>query len=86
MLSALHNKAHKISDAQLASVPALKASYDTVGAYAAYCRTNLKLGEAIVAACSERGEAVKLETELNKSSLEQAQDIVQRQAESISRY
>jgi hypothetical protein len=82
---ALH-KAHKISDAQLASVPSSKASYNTVDAYSAYCRINLKLIEAIVAACYEEDEAAKLRTELSKSSLEQAQDIVQRQAESISRY
>jgi hypothetical protein len=80
------HKAHKISDAQLASVPTLKSAHDAVDAYATYCRTNLKLMEAIVAACCEEDEATKLRTELNKSSVEQAQDTVQRQAECISCY
>jgi hypothetical protein len=38
---------------------------------AAYCRINLKLMEAIAADCRE------FKTELNKYSVEQAQDIVQ---------
>jgi hypothetical protein len=80
------HKAHKISDAQLASVPTLKSANDAVDAYAAYCRTNLKLWEVIVAACYEEDEAVKLKTELNKSFVEQNQDNVQRQAECISCY
>jgi hypothetical protein len=80
------HKAHKISDAQLAWVPVSKASYNTVDAYAACCRTNLKLAEAIAEVCYEEDEAVKLKTELNKSSVEQAQDIVQRQVEGISCY
>ncbi|MDR2644385.1 MAG: hypothetical protein LBB44_00115 [Endomicrobium sp.] len=80
------HKAHKISDAQLASVPASKASYKTIDAYGAYCRTNLKLSEAIVAACCEEDEVIKLKTELNKSFLEQAQVIAQSQAEFINCY
>jgi tetratricopeptide (TPR) repeat protein len=82
---ALH-KAHKISDVQLAIATSAKASWETKNAYAAYCRTNLKLMEAIVAACCEEDEAAKIRTELNKSSIEQAQDNVQRQAECISCY
>ena len=80
------HKAHKISDAQLASVPATKASGKTIDAYGAYCRTNFKLMEAIVAACCVEDEAVKLKTELNKSSLEQAQDIVRRQVACFDSY
>jgi hypothetical protein len=80
------HKAHKISDAQLASVTVTKASNDTLDAYAAYCRTNSKLMEAIVAACCVEDEVVKLKTELYKSSVEQAQDIVQRQAEGLICY
>lgn len=80
------HKAHKISDAQLASVPATKASGKTIDAYGAYCRTNFKLMEAIVAACCVEDEAVKLKTELSKSSLEQAQDIVKSQVECFDSY
>jgi hypothetical protein len=67
-------------------VPATKTLYTTVDAYAIYCRTNLKLKEAIAAVCRKEDETGKLKTELNKSSLEQAQDIVQRQVEGLSCY
>lgn len=80
------HKSHKISDAQLASVPELKASYKTIDTYGAYCRTNVKLLEAIVTACCESAEAIKLQTELSKASLEQSQNIVKTQVASISCY
>ena len=80
------HKAHKISDAQLASVPASKASSKTIDAYGDYCRTHSKFMEAVVAACCKEDEAIKLKTELNKSSLEQVQDIVKSQAERLGRY
>jgi hypothetical protein len=75
------HKSHKISDAQLASVPASKAYWKTMNAYAVYCRTKLKFSETIVAACREHGEAVKLQTELNKSLVEQDRDILLGQVE-----
>jgi hypothetical protein len=80
------HKAHKISDAQLAAVSQFKASSKTEAAYAAYCRTKLKLVEAIAAVLCEEDEAVKLRIELNKYTVKLCQDTLQRQAEFISCY
>jgi tetratricopeptide (TPR) repeat protein len=80
------HKSHKISDAQLASVPASKAYWETMNAYAVYCRTKLKFSETIVAACREHGEAVNLQTELNKSFVEQDRVNVLCQAECVGCY
>jgi hypothetical protein len=80
------HKSHKISDAQLASATSGETRSKTIGAYAAYCRTNLKLMEAIMAVCCEEAEAAKLKTELSKSLVEQAQDTVQYQAIFVNPY